>query len=62
MSDRVSHARFIPYWTLEEMKLSVKACHNLCDKQQPMFDELYMLGVMTYGELQRTYEQGGKSC
>ena len=62
MSDRVSPARFIPYWTLEEMKLSIKACHNLCDKQQPMFDELYMLGVMTYGELQRTYEQGGKSC
>jgi hypothetical protein len=49
MSDRISHARFIPYWTLKDMNHAIKSCHNLWNKQQPMFDELYMLGVLTYG-------------
>ena len=46
MSDRVSHARFIPYWTLKDMNHAIKSCHNLWNKQQPMFDELYMLFVL----------------
>ena len=56
MSDRISHARMIPYWTLKDMKQAIKSCHNLWNKQQPMFDELYMLGVMTYGQLQKNYK------
>ena len=53
---KVTHARMIPYWTLKNMKHAIKSCHNLWNKQQPMFDELYMLGVMTYGQLQKNYK------
>ena len=62
MSDRVSHARLLPYWTLECMKQALIACHVLSDKQQPTWDELYMLVIMTYGQLQENYKQGDKSC
>ena len=47
----------IPYWTLENMKQAIKSCHTLFDKQQPMWDELYMLGIITYGKLQKTYRK-----
>ena len=54
---KIIHARMIPYWTLENMKQAIKSCHALFDKQQPMWDELYMLGIITYGKLQKTYRK-----
>ena len=54
--DVVSHARDIPYWTLLDMKRSLSACHSLFRKQQPTWDQLYLLQVMTYGDLQKGYK------
>ena len=54
---RISHARHIPYWTLKNMKQAIRACHKLFSKQQPMWDELYMLKVMSYRDLQRGYSK-----
>ena len=53
--DRVSHARDIPYWELMNMKRAIKSCHYLFEKARPSWDELYMLKVMSYGQLQRGY-------
>ena len=52
---RVSHARKIPYWELVFMKQALNACHLLFDKKQIMWDELYLLKVMSYGQLQKGY-------
>jgi|TARA_R100001082_G_scaffold8497_1_gene5004 hypothetical protein len=51
----VTHARNIPYYELEEMKNSVKRCHNLFRKKLPMYDTMYLLKIMDYGQLQRNY-------
>jgi len=53
--DIVSHARDLPYWTLKDMKQAISNCHDLFDKQQPAWDKLYMLKIMSYRELQRGY-------
>ena len=56
---RVVHARNIPYWTLKNMQQAIRACHKLFSKQQPMWDELYMLQIMTYRDLQKGYSKDG---
>ena len=60
--DAVTHARDLPYWTLDNMKQSVGACHKLFSKQQPVWDELYMLQIMTYGDLQKGYSKNDEMC
>jgi len=60
--DIVSHARGLPYWTLKNMKKSVRACHKLFSKRQPMWDELYMLQIMTYRDLQKGYSKNDEMC
>ena len=54
----VSYARNIPYYDLEEMKKSVSRCHNLWCKKLPMYDTMYYLKIMDYGQLQRNYKCG----
>ena len=53
--DVISHAKNIPYWTLKNMELAVFACHKLFAKKQPTWDQLYMLQIMSYRDLQRGY-------
>ncbi len=52
----LSHARDIPYYTLQEMKQSVKNAHKLFQRELDMFDTMYYLNLITYGELQRSYK------
>ena len=54
----VSYGRGIPYYDLEEMKKSVRRCHILWKKRLPMYDTMYYLGIMPYGNLQRKYKCG----
>ncbi len=54
----VSFSRDVSYYTLEEMKKSVSRCHDLWGKELPVFDTLYFLNIMKYGELQRNYKCG----
>ena len=55
----VPPARNLPYWPLDNMKQSLGAGHKLFSKQQPIWDELYMLKIMTYGDLQKGYAKDG---
>jgi hypothetical protein len=54
---KIIHARDVPYWELKDMKKAVKACHYLFEKTHPAWDELYMLKIMSYGQLQRGYHE-----
>lgn len=51
----VSYARDLPYYTLCVMKDLVEAAHNLYNLEVKMFDDLYLLKIITYGELQKNY-------
>ena len=52
-----SHAAEIGYYTLEEMKKSVRRCHKLYGKRMMMNDLLNMLQIIDFGELQRLYKE-----
>ena len=54
--DAVSHARDIPFYELTEMEIAVERCHKLFGKKQIMNDMLYMLRIIDYGELQKSYK------
>ena len=56
--DIVSHARGIPFYQLKEMEASVERCHKLFNKKEPMYDTLYFLKIMQYGDLLRKYKCG----
>ena len=51
--DIISHARGIPYYTLCEMQSMIKCAHKLYNLEIGTFDELYLLKIINYGELQR---------
>ena len=51
-----SHAAQIGYYTLEEMKKSVRRCHKLYGKIMMMNDLMYMLQMIDFGELQKLYK------
>ena len=51
--DAISHARDIPFYELTEMEIAVERCHG---KKQIMNDMLYMLRIIDYGELQKSYK------
>ena len=59
----VSYARGLGYYEHEAMKESVTACQRLFNQGLPladsMWDTMYMLKVISYGELQRHYKEGG---
>ena len=51
----VSYARDIPHHTFLEMKEAVKSAHRLFKKKNVIWDDLYMLKIINYGELQKSY-------
>ena len=53
--ERVLYARNTSHYDLELMKDLVNACHTLWNRYLPIWDQLYMLNVISYGELQRQY-------
>ena len=61
----ISYARGLGHYELEAMKESVAACHRLFNQGKPlansMWDTMYMLQVISYGELQRHYKETGES-
>jgi|TARA_R110002073_G_scaffold26468_7_gene86718 hypothetical protein len=54
--ESLTHARDLPYYDLYEMELAVDRAHKLWNKKIPMFDTMYMLNILSYGELQRIYK------
>ena len=53
----VSYARDIPHYTFLEMKESVKRAHRLFKKKNVIWDDLYMLKIINYRELQKSYKK-----
>ena len=53
----VSYARDIPHYTFLEMKESVKRAHRLFKKKNVIWDDLYMLKIINYRELQKSYKR-----
>ena len=51
----VSYSRDLTYYPLCVMKDLVEAAHNLYNLEVKMFDDLYLLKIITYGELQKNY-------
>ena len=54
--DAVSYARGLSFYELKEMEASVDRCHKLFGKRKTMNDLLYMLKIIDYGELQKSYK------
>ena len=52
----LSQARDIPYYTLQAMKQSVENAHKLFQRELDMFDTMYYLKLISYGELQKSYK------
>ena len=52
----VSYARDIPYYTFLEMKKSIQRAHRLFKKKNVIWDELYMLKIISYRDLQNSYK------
>ena len=55
----VSYARDIPYYSFLEMKESIKRANRLFKKKNMIWDQLYMLKIINYGELQKSYKGEG---
>ena len=45
----ITHAQHV---LMEEL---LEACHKLYKRHLPLWDQMYMLKVISYGELQRAY-------
>jgi len=54
-----THAKDLSYYELVEMEESVLRCHRLFEKELPIFDTMYLLKILDYGELQRNYKTCG---
>ena len=52
----LSYARNIPYHTLKQMEQSVANVQKLFKKKLDIFDTMYYLNIISYGELQRSYK------
>jgi len=53
----VSYTRDVSYYTLCGMKDMIKCTHKLYNLKVDMFDQLYLLKIIDYGELQRSYKK-----
>ena len=51
----LSYARGIPYYTLKQMQQSVANVQKLYKKKLDIFDTMYYLNIISYGELQKSY-------
>ena len=54
----ITHARNLSHYELVEMEESVLRCHRLFEKELPIFDTMYLLKILDYGQLQRN----NKTC
>ena len=52
----LSYAHNIPYYTLKQMEQSVANVQKLFKKKLDIFDTMYYLNIISYGELQRSYK------
>ena len=52
----VSYAKDIPHYSFLEMKESIKRAHRLFKKKNTVWDQLYMLKIINYGQLQKGYK------
>ena len=52
----VSYARDIPYYSFLEMKKAIQRAHRLFKKKNTVWDQLYMLKIINYGQLQKSYK------
>ena len=52
----LSYARNIPYHTLKQMEQSVANLQKLFKKKLDIFDTMYYLNIISYGELQKSYK------
>ena len=57
MRDVVQYARSLTYHTLLEKRDSIERAHRLYDREIKMVDQLFLLEVLSYGELQQYYRQ-----
>jgi|DEB0MinimDraft_4_1074332.scaffolds.fasta_scaffold123930_2 hypothetical protein len=53
----ISVARGTSFWTIKAMEESLENCHRLFGKKIPVYDMMYMINVLTYGQLQRYYKE-----
>jgi hypothetical protein len=54
--ERVKYARGLSYYDHLLMEEMVEACHKLFERKLPTWDQMYMLKVLSYGELQKIYK------
>jgi len=54
--ERVKYARGLSYYDHLLMEEMVEACHKLFERELPAWDQMYMLKVLSYGELQKIYK------
>ena len=52
----LSYARGIPYYTLKQMQQSVANVQKLYKKKLDIFDTMYYLNIISYGEHQKSYK------
>ena len=54
--ERVKYARGLSYYDQLLMEEMIEACHKLFERKLPTWDQMYMLEVLSYGELQKIYK------
>ena len=54
--ERVKYARGLSYYDQLLMEELIGACHKLFERKLPVWDQMYMLKVLSYGELQKIYK------
>ena len=54
--ERVKYARGLSHHDHLLMEELIEACHKLFGRKLPSWDQMYMLKVLSYGELQRIYK------
>ena len=53
----LAYARDITHSQHVLMEELIEACHKLYKRHLPLWDQMYMLKVISYGELQRAYRK-----
>ena len=52
----LAYSRDITHYDQILMEELIEACHTLFERCLPTWDQMYMLKVLSYGELQRIYK------
>mgnify|MGYP001157303455 FL=1 len=56
-----SYAPGIPYYDLKGMEESISRAQRLWNRKLPIYDTMYLLHILTYGELQKKYKEAYKT-